>query len=50
MKIYLMDPKNVHFSRNIEYIPYAHPVYTYSGNQLYILLEAYVSYLTAIYV
>ena len=34
MEIYLIDPPNVYFSRNIEYILYAYPVYTYSCNQL----------------
>ena len=38
MEIYLIDPQNVHFSCNIEYIPYAYHVYTYSENQLYIYI------------
>ena len=33
MEICLIDPQNVYFSRNIEYIPYACPVYTFSENQ-----------------
>ena len=39
MEIYLIDPYNMYFYRNREYIPSAYPVYPYSENQLYILLN-----------